>query len=141
MDDNSPNIDQRLLEAYLRTTYQVENLPIEIRIGTWNQELDLLLQRHKTKSWAFISAWNLKSLPLSENENEFRHQELLKKIRKAGYPFFEGKGIGEDTQWPPEKSLLILGISKTEALKIGQHFEQNAIILGHFQQPALLLFC
>lgn len=141
MDDNYRNIDQRLLQAYVRTIYRVENPPIDIKIGMPHQELDILLQKYQSKNWAFISAWNPGSLPLSKEENELRHQALLNKIQTANYPYFEGEGIGEDEYWAPEKSLLILGISKVEALKIGKYFDQNAIVFGQFQQAAQLLFC
>ena len=32
--------------------------------------------------------------------------------------------------WPPEKSLLILGIDREEARELGSQFGQNAIIFG-----------
>jgi hypothetical protein len=40
---------------------------------------------------------------------------------------------------PPEKSLLILGINKEQAIAIGNEYEQNAIVYGEVGQAAQLL--
>lgn len=141
MDDNYSIIDQRLLQAYLHTTYQVDFPDIKIKIGEPNPDLNALLVSSQTESWAFITAWNPKSSLLSTKENDWRHQKLVRIVKNTGYPHFEGKGIGKDSDWPPEISLLILGISKMEALELGREFRQNAIVFGEKSQVPALIFC
>lgn len=92
------------------------------------------------RTWAFITAWNPKSKLLSPQENNQRHKELIKIIKKTGYPYFIGKGIGKEAGWEPEISLLILHIDKETALQIGQYFNQNAIVFGEQgKKPKLLI--
>ncbi len=141
MDNNYRNIDQRLMDAYLQTTYRVQNPALEIRIGEANDALNLLLQKHQVKSWAFITAWNPGSTLLERQENNLRHQHLVEIVEKAGYQGFIGEGIGVDCTWEPEVSLLILGISQTAAIEVGQYFGQNAIVYGTLTQVANLLLC
>lgn len=40
------------------------------------------------------------------------------------------EGIGEGASWPPERSLLILNISRGKAISLGQRFGQLAIVVG-----------
>ncbi len=141
MDDNYRNIDQSLLAAYVRTTYRVDALDLQIRIGLANANLQQLLTTYGAHTWAFITAWNPKSVLLSQHENEARHEMLVKIIEKMSYPYFVGHGIGDDENWPPEQSLLILGISKQEALALGRQFEQNAIVFGTQNTLPTLVFC
>lgn len=141
MDDNSRNIDQSLLSAYLRTTYQVEQPAIQIHIGRSSRALQALLQKFGATSWVFITAWNPKSILLSQKENDARHEKLVEMVEKRGFPFFIGYGIGADDTWQPEQSLLILGIPQKEAINLGQQFQQHAIVFGTADGLPELVFC
>jgi len=55
------------------------------------------------------------------------------------YRIFEGEGAGEDPNWLSEKSFLVIGITKSDAAKIGILSEQNAIVIGEKTKPAELL--
>lgn len=141
MEDNYCNIDQLLLRAYLETIYTVEKLDIQIQIGQKNEELENLLVQYNAPSWAFITAWNPKSVSLSKDENLQRHQRLVEMVEKAAYSYFVGKGVGKGTTWEPELSLLILNIPTSEALKLGKYFDQKAIVYGEKGGLPQLLFC
>lgn len=141
MDDNSRNIDQRLLSAYLQTTYQIEQPAIQIHIGESSRALQALLQKYEATSWAFITAWNPKSILLSQKENDARHEKLVEMVEKRGFPFFMGYGIGADDTWQPEQSLLILEIAREEAINLGQQFRQHAIVFGTTDGLPALVFC
>ncbi len=43
---------------------------------------------------------------------------------------YEGEGVGEDPEWKPERSVLILGIGRSKAEELGKLFDQNAIVVG-----------
>ncbi len=47
--------------------------------------------------------------------------------------------IGADPSWTSERSLLILSITKDEAIEIGKKYKQNAIVFGIIYQPAELI--
>lgn len=74
---------------------------------------------------------------LTEQENLLRYEKLRDRLQH--YRFFEGEGVGEDPEWLPEKSFLIIGITKSDAAKIGILSEQNAIVIGEKGKPAELL--
>jgi hypothetical protein len=120
-----------LINAYKNTDYKVYQPDLVLKIGVKNQELDHLLSSLKATTWAYITAFNPYSKTLSKAENLKRHEKLKTKI--SNYQFYEGEGIGEDKNWEPEISLLIIGIPHQEAMDIGKFFEQNAIVIGEIK--------
>ena len=130
-------IEQELIEVYNRTLYRVFNTQIILQIGEHSSMLDALLNQYHQQDWAFITAYNPGSNPLPDEVNSFRHEQL--KTALGLYSYFEGEGVGENPPWKPERSLLIIGISRTKAIEIGNLFEQNAIVAGRIYLPAELL--
>ena len=140
MDDISSNIDQRLIEAYQATTYAVKALALALRIGEKNRHLEEFLIDNNEYSFAFVSAYNPYSQPLSEMENKARHLQLITWLKAKGFRYKTGYGIPDDSSWFPEKSVLILGISKKKAKELGNELEQNAVIFGILgKAPELVL--
>ena len=140
MDDISRNIDQLLRDAYLATIYEVKHLDLQLRIGLENWHLEEFLIDNNVFSWAFISAWNPFSQPLSSSENEKRHKKLIDFVKKKQWVFAEGFGVPQNKDWKAEKSLLILDISKIDAIDLGKNFNQNAIVIGRIAKPPELVF-
>ena len=130
-------IQQDLIEAYNCTEYRVLGTEIVLQIGEHSQMLDVLLNQYHQQDWAFITACNPGSKPLSDEENRLRHEQL--KISLGLYSYFEGEGVGENPPWPPERSLLVIGINRSKAIEIGNQFVQNAILVGRIYLPAELL--
>ena len=126
-----------LIAAYKNTRYYVFNTGITICIDENNVLLDALLSKQDAKSWAYITAYNPFSQTFTDEANDARHRLLLQSV--AAFSSFEGEGKGADESWPPEKSLLILGITKEQAIAIGNEYEQNAIVYGEAGQAAQLL--
>lgn len=52
-----------------------------------------------------------------------------------------GEGIGDDGQWAPELSLLVLGIDRNDARRLGRQYGQLAVIYGELNREAELLMC
>jgi hypothetical protein len=88
-----------------------------------------------------VTAHNPRSEPLSADENRARHQRLQIDVSARGYAAFPGEGIGDDRTWPPEISLLILGMSPAEAVALGAAHGQRAVVWGALGEPAVLLPC
>ena len=127
-----------LLEAYKNTKYKVFQDDIVIEIDKLNDKLKELLNKYNSTEWAFITAFNPYSKALNQDENIERHNEL--KELTNSYIIFEGHGVGKDPTWEPESSLLIIGITKEDAILIGNKFEQNAIVIGKVNSaPELLI--
>jgi hypothetical protein len=103
--------------------------------------LDTLLTARGHRHWANVTAHNPGSVRLAAEENRTRHTRLEADVRARGYEVFPGEGVGDDGEWPPEASLLILGMSRAEATALGHAHAQRAVVWGGVAEPALLLIC
>ena len=132
--------DHPLRPAYEATDYRVGDR-FTIRCGERSPPLEALLTESRHDTWAFITAWNPGSIALDTTENRRRMTSLCDRIALLGLPMLEGEGMGTGGDWPPEPSLLVLGIGASEAVELGRAFGQVAIIVGRLGAPARLCFC
>jgi hypothetical protein len=143
MNDTPDPGDEKLREAYTRTSYCArtpEGL-IRLRIGSASTQLDRLLELHGVREWAYVSAWNPGSKATPDSDNARRHDDLIRTVRSLGKPFFVGDGVGDDSRWKPEQSVLILGIGEEQAVRLGNEFGQNAVVMGTLGGVPRLRFC
>ena len=129
--------------AYLATTYLAESPDGErfpLRVGRRHPGLDARLRELGVRAWAFITACNPRSEPLPGAENAARMVRLREAVAGLGFAAWEGQGIGDDGDWPPEPSLLILGITRARAAEFAREFGQNAFVYGELDQPAILVW-
>jgi hypothetical protein len=136
-------VDERLLAAYRNTSYLADTPAgrLCIRIGETHPVLDALLTARGLRHWAFVTAHNPLSRPSPADQNRERHARLEADVNAGGYESFAGEGVGDDRAWPPETSLLILGMSRTDAVTLGHAHAQHAVVWGGIGAPALLLIC
>ncbi len=130
IEDIAEPLDRRLVLAYLQTKYQVFSPSFDLKIGQSHPAFDLFLEKTRAKTWAFISPENPGSKILPPTENNRRCDFFLEKIKNLHLPIFEGAGFGEKSDWPPERSFLILNISAASAVELAKDFGQNAIVFG-----------
>ena len=65
----------------------------------------------------------------SEQDNQARHDELKKKVRKMGYGYIELRGGYKGDQGEVvELSLMVPEIKKTEIVTLGREFEQHSVM-------------
>jgi len=135
--------DNELGRLYRATTFRVESPAgiIDIRIGEKHPRIDALLALLSATDWAYITAWNPVSQPVSAEINAAAHAELLDLVGRCPLPFYEGDGIPDNPGWQPERSVWIAGIERREAQQIGARFRQNAIVVGKLGGMSELLFC
>lgn len=134
-------LPERLLQAYLDTDYTAltPRGELTLRIGVLCPELDALLEACGAQEWVYITAYNPASKRRSEQVNESAQQELLAQLELEGGPVFSGMALSELGDWPPEPSLLALGVNRARAEEIGRRFGQNAVVVGgRGQAPELL---
>jgi len=132
---------QELFEAFCQTTYYA-NTPrgrLAIRIGQCVADLDLLLADYGCRAWAYLTAYNPRSKRLSDEENQRRQARLESELRAGGWTYCSGEGVGIGGDWPPEMSMLVLGIDEATAKQLAEAFEQNAIVVGRLGKPAELV--
>ena len=132
-----------LFEAYKNTTYLVYSPigEIDIRIGVMNPLLQQLLLNNSSESWVFITAYNPYSVMQNEDVNTLLNTQLERYLLEKQYLFFKGMGVGDDNSWEPEASFMVLNIRKEDAVKLGRHFKQNAIVTGVIGTFAELIDC
>ena len=135
--------DSALWAAYRATVYVavVDVQRLAIHIDHKCPALDALLQRRGLTHWAFITAWNPRSQPLPRADNDMRHEQLKEDVRRLGLEAFEGQGEPADLNWAAERSLLAIGISVVDAVRLGRQYEQVAILVGEIGGEAKLLRC
>jgi len=132
-----------LLEAYRRTRFcaETERGQVVIRIGEDCPTLDALLRALGFATYAYITAFNPGSIRLTDEENRARQSDLNNIVRQLGHPAFPGEGIGDDGVWPPEQSMLVLGIEYVAAIQLGRRFGQRAIVFGTVGGAPALVLC
>ena len=136
-------ISEQLWLAYQATSFEAD-LPtglVRIRVGRPCPGVDEQLKEVGLQDWAFITAFNPASVPQSEPENQQRHVELQRVVASLGLLAFEGAGVPDNSNWKPERSLLILGITLEDAVALGRQFGQNAIVTGSIGKSAELVVC
>ena len=99
-----------------------------LRIGEPSARLDKLLAAEGATTAAYITAANPRGEQKTEAENAAAVITLHELVVAAGYPRHPGEGRDPEGRWPPEPSLLIVGIYRANAQKLGRLFEQNAIV-------------
>ncbi len=134
-------IDPQLVAEYRRTEYRVRaEPPFTLTIGCHSPELLALFRKSGTESAAFITAWNPFSQASTPAQNEAAQRRFLRELDGRGLQWFDGLGVGADSKWDPEPSVLVLGLTHADASAIGVQYRQNAIVwAGADAIPALVL--
>ncbi|MDP3229628.1 MAG: DUF3293 domain-containing protein [Acidovorax sp.] len=135
---------ENLVEAYLKTAYGVHASDVAgsfaLRIGEPSDVLRALMTRFNRASTAYITACNPFGEALSAQDNLARHQRLGQELAHRSLPHWPGIGEGPDGAWPGEDSFLVLGLDLVAAQRLGQAFEQNALVwAGSDAVPKLVL--
>ncbi len=138
LEDSASWLDKRLILAYLRTTYRcfppygggIKGGVFDLKIGTLHFDFDRWLEQQNFRHFAFITAWNPGSQPLTTAENERRNWKLEKELYDLAKKVIPGVAEGDDKNWPPEPGFFILDISPENAVNLGWEFGQNALVFG-----------
>jgi hypothetical protein len=131
-----------LLTAYLAAHYRVTGAapPFVLQVGRRSAELASLHLANRVNCSAFITAWNPRGVAAPESLNRASQQRLESELAATGHTLLAG--IGEDPAgvWPGEPSILVLGISRGEAERVGRRFGQLAIVWsGESATPELVV--
>jgi hypothetical protein len=131
-----------LADAYRATDYVVSMNGHDVAIcpGRRCHTVDKALARHKAQTAVFITAWNPYSKARGRVTNGIAHRKLVSCVRRKKAPLVVGEGRGTQNDWEPEQSVLVFGLSRSEAAGLGRQFRQNAVVFLRLGRPAELLF-
>jgi len=129
--------------AYRATTYAVADGAhrLAIRIGERCAPLEALLAARGLDEWAYLTAHNPRGLRADPAANAAAQARLEAELAAAGRPFLRGASLGDGGDWPPEPSLLVLGLARAEALALARRYGQEALVTGRCGEAAELVFC
>jgi hypothetical protein len=119
-----------LVAAYAATAYTVDGRPDwTLRIGAACPALSSELTVQGIAGAAYVSAWNPTGRRASAVANAAAHARLQAQIADMGLCAFPGWGRGDSGDWPPERSLLILGLAPDAARVLACDFGQLACVV------------
>lgn len=118
------------IRAYLATDYRLGHTDqdIVLRIGERSDRLAALFNAHGVACGAFLTAYNPRGTQQPDEANERAHAELAAQISALQLIAIEGSGSEEGSEWPSERSYFALGMDLATAKRIGQLFDQDAIV-------------
>ena len=113
--------------AYEATDYVIweDHCPV-LRIGRHCPEMDELFEADGATTAAFVTADNPYGLQRDDGENAEAFIKLLN--LPTPYKTYVGEGCDPNGEWPPEASILFVGISRADAESLGREFGQLAIV-------------
>jgi hypothetical protein len=125
-------VSPELAEAYHRTEFRVADRGWEfvLRHGEYSKVLEACHAAFGVSCSAYITAWNPHSDPTALELNRAAQTRLEAELTVLGLPFLHGEGIDPTGSWPGEPSVLVLGISRDDAQRLGRTFGQNAIVVA-----------
>lgn len=138
---NPVSLPPDLLASYRKALYVVFGAPdLVLRIGEPNARLDKVMDEEGADTAAYLTAANPGGELQEKRANELSCAALHQVLADSGYACFLGEGRDPEGDWPPEPSVLAIGISRHEAEVIGRSYEQNAIVfIERGQAPVLVV--
>lgn len=122
-------ISPKLRDAYQRTVFEVlEPMKFVLRASVPSHELVTLYRQWGHQSAAVVTACNPFSAPQSAEQNRKQMLLLDAQIRAIGLAPLAAAGRDREGKWPPEESLLVLGLDLQPAVRLGVEFGQNAVL-------------
>lgn len=133
-------IPDDLWDAYAETVYVFRD---EDRIGVLRVDAlpdgttEDLLRREEERYGAFITASHPQHGADAGGAGD--NEALRERLRADGYRFYAGAGIGMSPGYDPEASLFVPGLAEADAVALGRHFGQNAVLVVESGRPSRLV--
>jgi len=123
------SVSDKEITAYNAAHYHVFHEPqFVLKIGQFSRELSLLHKEAGMTCSAFITADNPLGVPGSVEQNKSAYARLIESVSNSGLSSIDGEGKDPAGEWPGEKSLLIIGCDRQQAVEWGGLYNQNAIV-------------
>ena len=131
MESRRLGVHPLLLVAYRAANYAVfgpDGREFVLRIATVSRELVRHMLAAGNSSAAYLTAFNPYSEPRARDENLASQMELEEELSSLNLMMLRGEGRDASGEWPPEPSVLALGISCHDADRLARQFQQNAYV-------------
>lgn len=139
---SEPPVPAELAAAYQAAIYQVGGeRPFRLELGRRCAALIRLYRRTGCDCALFITACNPASRPTDRAANGAAQARLAAELARLSPRVLEGQGLDPQGQWPPEASLLALGIDAAAARALGARYGQNAVVWAGVEAVPRLLWC
>lgn len=132
-----------LREAYAAAHYRVllDGGCVIVRIGQpAPAPVQALLAAHGATRAAVLTACNPRSKPLAQARNAQRQRTLLAALARLGTACVPAVGADPQQRWPPELSVLAIGLARDPASALAASFGQYAWVELMAGAPARLVF-
>lgn len=129
MTSPTSGIPPLLIRAYRQAKFIVSTPdPITLFVGKSNKGLSKLLIEHGASTAAFITAHNPYSHQFEDADNVKAQASLISEVDGLGFKYIHGYGQDVAEEWPREYSILILGITESQAESLSDKYSQNAFV-------------
>ncbi|WP_116126907.1 DUF3293 domain-containing protein [Lewinella sp. IMCC34183] len=125
-DQSASLPDERLAAAYRNARYVFNGFALQIDVP--HPDFDRWLAHEGYHDYAFLTACNPRSKPLSATRNLARHGRLL--ALTGSLTHRGATGTDPDGRWPDEPGLLLLDAPREKVRDLGRRFGQYAIVEG-----------
>ena len=118
------SIPPEMWESYRRTEYRV-GAPLNLTLWVDQKAIGL-----PDVPWAYITAWNPRSVPQTDAVNRKKQSELEARLNSMDVRHIFCAASDSTQAWPDEEGVVALGLEREVALELGREFDQNAILVG-----------
>jgi hypothetical protein len=118
-----------LVRAYAATAYGVDGHPDwTLRVGLPCPALSAHLAARGLSGAVYLTGWNPRGWRVSAGANLVSQARLAGQVAALGLTVHPGWGRGTVGNWPPERSLLVPGLSCADGRALARAFAQRAIL-------------
>lgn len=122
-------LSQVLVAAYRATSYTVDSRPDwTLRVDAPCPALSAHLADAGLTGAVCLSGWNRRGRRVAALANVVAHARLSARITALGLTAHPGWGRADAADWPPERHLLVPGLSPADGRAIAREFGQRAIL-------------
>jgi hypothetical protein len=117
------------VRAYGTTNYGVDGRQDwTLRVGQPCPALTAYLADRGLAGAVYLTGWNPRGWRVSAGANAAAQARLAARVAALGLAAFPGWGRGTVGNWPPERSLLVPGLSCADGRALARDFAQRAIL-------------
>lgn len=133
-----PPLSAELHAAYCDAIYAIDGLAATVRIGERCSIVDEAFVSREVGRASIVTAYNPFSQTSDSLGNELRQQWLISALAAKGLTAEKAEGRDPFGKWDAEPSVLVFGSTPDLEDRLMQDFEQHAMVVLEFGQPARL---